>query len=691
MSKVIELGIDGMDCAECVHHVTRAIEGIPGVHSADVRLASEKAIVELDDQGVTLASIKDAVNHIGYGVRLPDDPGIELKQKWQIGELFGGLFAVLSAVLLVVVLGEWLGWFRSLTNLIPWPIYLLLILAGGWPVFRNVIRATIDRRVISHTLMAIGVLAAALVGEWASALLVVFFMRLGDGIERMTTDSSRGALKTLTALIPQQAHVQRIGEEQTVPVSEVAPGDVVVVQPGERIPIDGSVIRGVGSVDASTITGESLPIEAGPGTYVHAASMLQDGSLQIEADQVGKDTTFGRVIQLVEEAEANRGDIQRFADRFSGYYLPIVLLVALLTYILRRDPLAVAAVLVVVCSCAIAMATPVAVLASIGSAAMEGILIKGGRVLEALPTIDTLLIDKTGTLTLGEPHIVDIVTFAGVDEPELLQWAGTVERYSHHPLAGAVLKLAGERKVGLGYPDSFQNMPGRGAAAMVSGRRIIVGSRKILPGNPPQAATQLEAQGKSLLYVLADNELVGLMAATDTLRPEVGESLNRLRETGFAHIELLTGDHASAAQPIADELGINFRANQLPVDKIAVVREYQLAGSKVAMIGDGVNDAPALAQADVGIAMGSAGAEVALDAAHVAILSADWNSLLRLFELGQRAMRIVRMNLIFTGIYNLVGLGLAAFGLLPPFLAAAAQSLPDLGILANSSRLFRSK
>ena len=509
MSKVIEIGIDGMDCAECVQHVTHAIEGVPGVRSADVRLASEKAIVELDDQRVTLVSIMDAVNHIGYGARLPDEQGIELKQKGQLGRLLWGLFAVLSALLLVVVLGEWLGWFRSLTKLIPWPVYLLMILAGGWPVFRNVIKATIDRRVISHTLMTVGVLAAALVGEWASALLVVFFMRLGDSIERMTTESSRGALKTLTALVPQQAHVQRNGDEQTVPVGEVAPGDVVVVRPGERIPIDGSVIHGTGSVDASTITGESLPVEAGPGTYVHAASMLQDGSLRIEAEQVGRDTTFGRVIRLVEEAEANRGDIQRFADRFSGYYLPIVMLVALLTYILRRDPLAVAAVLVVVCSCAIAMATPIAVLASIGSAAMEGILIKGGRVLEALPTIDALLIDKTGTLTLGEPRIVDIVTFAGITAEELLQWAGTVERYSLHPLGNAVIRLADERAIKLGYPDAFQNMPGLGAAATVSGRRISVGSKKILPGDPPQASDRLEAEGKSLLYVVADGELVG--------------------------------------------------------------------------------------------------------------------------------------------------------------------------------------
>jgi Cu+-exporting ATPase len=689
MNRIIELDVEGMDCAECVQHVTKSIESVPGVQSADVRLATEKAIVVLDDIEPPLDSISAAVAHAGYRIRLPGEMSAEINQRKQASKLLWILFAGLSVLLFTLTLAEWMGWIRSLTDLIPWPIYLAIILLGGWSIFRNVVRALRERRVISHTLMTVGVIAAAVVGEWASALLVVFFMRLGDAIERLTAEGSRSALRTLSGFMPQQAHVRRAGSELTIDVAEVIPGDLVLVKPGERIPVDGHVVEGMGSVDASTITGEAMPVEAGPGTYVHAASLLHDGSLLLEADQVGKDTTFGKVVQLVEEAEANRGEIQRFADRFSGYYLPVVAVIALFTYIIGHDPLAVAAVLVVVCSCAIAMATPIAVLASIGSAATQGVLIKGGRVLEALPQIGTLLIDKTGTLTFGEPHIVDVITEGAVTQEQLLRWAATVERYSLHPLAKSILRRVDESGIQPGYPEEFQSMPGIGAAAFVDGKRIVIGSKRILPHGASVPIEEFEEQGKSVVIVTADDELVGFLTARDVLRPEVKQSLQQLREMGLKRIELLTGDHARTAEQIAAELGIEYRANQLPEDKIAIVRAYQDLGDKVAMVGDGVNDAPALAQADVGIAMGSAGADVALEAAHVAILSADWRALPRLFELSRRSMRVVRTNLIFTGIYNLVGLGLAASGLLPTFLAAAAQSLPDLGILANSSRLLQ--
>ncbi len=321
--------------------------------------------------------------------------------------LLGVLFGV---VLFVVVVGEGLGLFETVTEHLPWYLGLAIVLAGGFPVFRKVFRAALRGQVIAHTLMTLGVAAAALAGEWATAVVVVFFMRVGDYVEHFTAERARGALKDLTILAPQTARLERDGQEMEVPISAVNVGEIVIVRPGEKIPVDGEVVAGHASVDQSTITGEAMPVEAGTGTRVYAATLASQGSLKIRATQIGDDTTFGHVIRLVEEAEANRSEVQRLADRFAAYFLPVVAGIALLTYLISRDPMRVVSVLVVACSCSFALATPIAMLASIGAAARRGLLIKGGKYLEVLARADVLLIDKTGTLTLGKPQITEIIT-----------------------------------------------------------------------------------------------------------------------------------------------------------------------------------------------------------------------------------------------------------------------------------------
>jgi P-type Cu+ transporter len=485
----------------------------------------------------------------------------------------------------------------------------------------------------------------------------------------------------------------------------VHPGDTVVIRPGEQVPVDGQVISGHAAIDQAAITGEAMPVEAGPGASVYAATLLHTGSLRVRATQVGADTTFGRVIRLVEEAEAHRADVQRVADRFSAYYLPVVAGIAALTFLLRQDPLATCAVLVVACSCSFALATPIAMLASIGAGAKHGLMIKGGKYLELLDKADMLLIDKTGTLTLGKPYLADCRVFDSLDADELLRLAGSAERYSEHPLAEAVREEAARRGCRLEDPQEFESIPGQGVRARVDGRLVEVGSRRMFPAleeNPSPAAAEvaqtaatLEAQGKSLLFVGLDGRLVGLLAAADQLRPEVPAALHELRRLGFTRMELLTGDNPRAAAALAEKLGadlsIQVRANLLPEHKIEIVRQHQAEGRRVVMVGDGVNDAPALAQADVGIAMGAAGSDIAIEAAHIALMRDDWRLVPEVVQIARRTMKVVRMNIGFTALYNVVGLSLAAFGFLPPILAAAAQSLPDLGILANSSRLLRQK
>jgi Cu+-exporting ATPase len=694
--KTMELRVAGMDCAECTEHVQQALAALPGVQDVRVLLSSEKAILHVDPSQVDLPQLRKAVEGAGYTV--PEAISLDREHTASrtlssftrpILTLFGLVFGV---VLLVAIFGEWLGLFERITDLVPWYIGWGLVLLMGYPIFWNVVKAAWRRQVLSHTLMSLGVVAALAVGQWPTAVVIVFFMRVGDYAEHFTTERSRQAVKRLSALAPQTARVERDGVETILPISEVQVGETVIIRPGETIPVDGEVESGQATVNQAAITGESMPAEVTPGSWVFAATIAQFGSLRVRAMHVGTDTTFGRVITMVEEAEAHRAPVQRVADRFSAYFLPVVATIALLTFLISRNPLSAAAVLVVACSCSFALATPIAMLASIGAAASRGLLVKGGKYLEALSRADVLLIDKTGTITEGRPQITDVVPLARASQEEVLTLAASAEQDSEHPLAEAVRQVAKERGLALFQPQQFEAIPGRGIRAHIEGMNITVGNASIVQEQAPVLVQQsLEQQGKTLLFVSQDGRLIGVLAASDTIRPEVPAALNWLRELGIKHIELLTGDTRRTAQAQAEALGITYQAELLPEDKIRLVKEYQAQGRTVVMVGDGVNDAPALAQADVGIAMGVMGTDIALEAAHAALMREDWHLVPDLFTIAQRTMRVVKMNLTFTILYNLVGLSLAAFGLLPPILAAAAQSLPDLGILANSSRLLRQK
>jgi P-type Cu+ transporter len=692
----LEVPVQGMDCAECTMHVQHALAALPGVEDVHVLLSSEKAVLQIDPAQVDLPTIRKAVEGAGYTVpESTPEKGAEPAAKplatftRPILTLFGIVF---GTVLLVVIVGEWLGFFERVTEWVPWYVGWGLVLLAGFPIFRNVISATLHRQVISHTLMSLGIVAALAVGQWPTALVIAFFMRVGDYTEHFTTERSRQAIKRLTALAPQTARVERDGVEQVVPIEEVQVGERVIVRPGESIPVDGEVIGGQATVNQATLTGESMPVEVSRGTRVFAATIATLGSIRLKVTQVGADTTFGKVITMVEEAEAHRAPVQRIADRFSAYFLPVVATIALVTFLVSRNPLAVASVLVVACSCSFALATPIAMLASIGAAASRGILVKGGKYLESLSYADVLLIDKTGTITTGQHHITDVIALDGRSQDEVLALAASVERDSEHPLAEAVRQAAAEQALSLYKPQHFEAVPGLGVRAEVNGVTIAVGNARMMASSAPALVTQeLERQGKTLLLVEQADKLIGVLAAADTIRPEVPAAVERLRTLGIRKIELLTGDNQRTAEAQATALRITYRAELLPEDKIRIVKEYQAEGHTVVMIGDGVNDAPALAQADVGIAMGVMGSDIALEAAHVALMREDWNLVPDLFTIAKRTMRVVKMNLSFTILYNVVGLSLAAFGILPPILAAAAQSLPDLGILANSSRLLRQK
>lgn len=514
-----------------------------------------------------------------------------------------------------------------------------------------------------------------------TALLIVAFIRMAEYVEHFTTTRARHALTELEALSPRTARVER-SDREVVPIEQVRVGDVVIVRPGEQVPVDGEVVGGHASVNQAAITGESMPIDATDGTVVFAASFVHEGMLRVRAARVGADTTFGHVIRLVNEATQQRGRFHSVADRFSAYYLPVVVVAALATWLLTDNALATAAVLVVACSCSFALATPIAVLAAIGAAARAGVLVKGGRHLETLAAADVMLVDKTGTLTIGQPTLTDIFPF-DISHDELLSLAASAEHYSEHPLANAIRRAAAQ--IPFAVPSDFRATPGVGVTARVGEHEIVV--RKPNESDPADVAT-LQANGRTVLVVERDRSVIGILGLTDTLRSNAAAALAAVRARGI-HVEMLTGDNEIAARAIAQQLGIAYRADLLPHQKIEIVREYQAAGRKVVMIGDGVNDAPALAQADVGVAMGVAASPIAMEAAHIGLLRDDWQLVPAVMTLATRSLNTIKGNLAFTVVYNVLGLLLAATGILPPVLAAAAQSVPDVVILGNSSRLLR--
>ena len=692
----VDLPVAGMDCADCVAHVEGAIRQLPGVEEVRVLLSAERATVAFDPQRVTLEQIKAAVDGAGYSV--PDGAvGAPLgAPKRDIGQVIGwGALSLVAVIVLGAAVGERFGLFDSALARLPWWVPATAILLGRWPVFRGVVRAAGQRQVTSHTLMTVGTLASIAIGQWSTAALIVFFMRFGTWLEELTAERNRQALKGLIALQPATACVLRGGQEVEVPLAAVIVGDDVLVRPGGRIPVDGQVTDGQAAVDQASVTGESIPVDKIPGDHVFAATVVQGGFLTVQATGVGRDTAFGRIVRMVEEAETHKAPVQRFADRFSTFYLPAVLVMGLITYLLTRQVVNAVAVLVVSCACAIVIATPVVVLASVATAARRGVLIKGGAALEQLARVDTIVMDKTDTLTLGQPLVSDVLALAAITRTELLRAVASVESRSEHPLARALVRAAAAQDIVPAEPGAFLSLPGRGLVGTVAGQEWTVGNRRlltergiVLQGEHEARAQALEGEGKTVFFVAAGSTMAGLVAVADIVRPEVCSALAELRSLGIRRLLLLTGDNERVAAAVAGALGLEYRAGLLPEDKIAQVKALQAAGSVVMMVGDGVNDAPALAQADVGVAMG-AGADVTLEAADVALVRDDWRMVPEAIRIGRRGARTIRQNLAFTALYNVVGITLAAIGVLPPVWAAAAQSLPDVAIMLNSARLLR--
>jgi len=711
----VEMQVPGLCCLECSQGVETALRRSPGVQNLRVLTMAEKVVITYNAVVTEPEKLVQVVTDAGHSVATwqiagasaeKTPPGSDSPSSRQ--SRYAPAFAVLrlafvgvvSLIALVEIVGESLGLFHAVELNVPVPLALAVVVVGGYPIFWSAWQGLRLRQITINAVMSVGILAAAATGEVISAALIVFFMLIARFLESKTTGRARRAVAELAELAPKTARVKREQGEEAVAIAALQVDDVVIVRAGEPVPIDGIVLAGQGIVNQAPITGESLPVEKVAGSEVFAGTLAERGYLEVRVQRIGEQTALGRIMHLVEEAETHKAPVQKFADRFSAFFLPGVLTLALLTFGVSHHLAAAIAVLVAACPCAVGLATPLSVVAAVGSGARRGLLIKGGLALEQLATVDTLIVDKTGTLTSGHPQVTTIVSWTEeLTQEDVLAWAAALEQTAAHPLASAIVQAANVRQLLIPQVEESSVSPSRGVVGHTQDATWLLGAQRLLDeeGVQPsreqkQEITRLEEAGQTVLVLVKSGEALGLLAVVDTLRPEVPKALEQVRALGIARTLLLTGDNARAAQTIAREAGITeIHAQLLPEEKIALVKQLQAEGRRVLMVGDGINDAPALTQANVGIAMGGIGTAVAQEAADVALLRDDWSQVPEAIRLGRATSRTIRQNIFFGVGFTVLVMGLASAGLISSIIAAASQSVPDVAVALNASRLLGGK
>ena len=744
-AREISLPIGGMSCASCAAAVERAIGKLPGVSAASVTYATEKARVSYDPARLRLSEIRAAVVKAGYEPLALADGGEKVDEhKAEKEREVRGLWrrftvsAVFSAPLLYIAMGSMFGWpLPAGLSMMAYPLRLALVqlflvvpvVAAGRRFYSVGFKALFRGAPNMDSLIALGTSAAVLYSLYSAARIaagdfraveslyfetagvIITLILLGKSLEAVAKGRTSESIKKLMGLRPKTATVVHGETELEVPVDEVEAGDLVRVRPGEKIPVDGLVVSGRGAVDESMLTGESIPVEKEAGDRVIGASLNKNGSLVFRATEVGADTVLSRIVRLVEEAQGSKAPIARLADVVSGWFVPIVLGIALLSAVawllLGHTPVfaltVFVAVLTIACPCALGLATPTAIMVGTGRGAELGVLIKSGPALETAHRVDTVVFDKTGTITKGSPELTDLVPAPGFGGDELLSLAAAAEKASEHPLGEALVRAAEARGLALPPAESFSALPGRGIEAKVGGREVLAGSARLLAergigsGDGEAKAASLAEDGKTPMFVAVDGRYAGLVAAADVVKESSAPAIAALHAMGV-EVAMITGDSARTAAAIARRVGIDrVLAEVLPEDKAAEVKKLQAAGRRVAMVGDGVNDAPALAQADVGIAVGS-GADVAMESADFVLMRSDLMDVPTAIKLSRSVIRNIKQNLFWAFGYNVLGIPVAAgllyaFGgpLLNPIFAAAAMSMSSVSVLTNALRLKRFK
>lgn len=584
----------------------------------------------------------------------------------------------------VAAVAVWFKWWE------PYPavsvIGVIGLVIGGWPIFKEALENLLARRMTMELSMTIAIVAAAAIGEFFTALVITLFVLIAEVLEGLTVGRGRKAIRDLLEFLPREVSVRRTGSIKTVSTEELSVGDVILVSPGGRLPVDGVVVSGHSFTDESRITGESMPVEKTEGSRVYAGAINQSGALEIRAERIGRDTSYGRIIEAVERAERSRAPVQRMADRLAGYLVYFALGAAVLTWLITRDMRSTISVIIVAGACGIAAGTPLAILGGIGRSARLGAIIKGGVHLETLGKVDTVVLDKTGTLTYGRPEVQAVLPVDGVSATALLDAAATAEVRSEHPLGKAILSRVKTEGREVREPEHFGYTPGRGISARLGDATILVGNRAWMADNRIDLPPPRDLGACTEVVIAKDGRLLGTIDIADTIRPEAKRAIAALDAMGVQTV-LLTGDNRQVATAVATELGLkNVEAELLPEDKLARLADMMKRGRTVAMVGDGVNDAPALAEASVGVAMGS-GTDVAQESSDIVLLGNDLACFVETIKVARRTRAIIWQNFAGTIGIDLLGIALAAFGLLGPLLAAFIHVASELTFILNSARL----
>lgn len=695
--------IRGMDCADCAQKLEKKVGALPAVHRVQVNFGA--AIMTVEHDGTAVDRVIDTVRQAGYEAVREQEANRREEERgfWRQNKK---AWSTVTASLLFLA-----AWSLGFAPAAPEPLitllYALSILAGGVRIAKSGLYGLKSRTVGIDFLMTIAVTGAVAIGEWAEGAAVVCLFSLGETLEAYTMDRTRRSLRSLMELAPAEALVLRDGRELTLPVEQIRVGDTILVKPGEKIAMDGVVTGGRSSVNQAPITGESVPVEKGAGDEVFAGTINQQGALTVRVTRRAEDNTLSRIVHLVEEAQAQKAPSQRFVDAFANYYTPAVIAVAVAIAVvpplLFQQPFAdwfyrALMMLVVSCPCALVISTPVSIVSAIGNAARSGILIKGGVHLERLGAVSVMAFDKTGTLTQGHPEVTGIIPVSALTEAEVLAIAAAVEARSEHPLAAAIVRKAKQEGVAIPESDQFVSVPGGGVKARVDGITYVLGNPRWISGDVglslervEQRIEQLRETGHTLMVLGTEQQVVALITLADAVRPSSRTAIRELRSLGIERVVMLTGDHRGTARAVSSELGgIDCHAELLPEDKLTLIREWQSAGAGVAMVGDGVNDAPALAAATVGIAMGGAGSDTALETADITLMADDLSKLPYAVSLSRRTLRIIKQNIAFSLLVKAVFLLMIVFGWSTLWMAVLADTGSSLIVIANGMRLLRS-
>ncbi len=745
-SNQVTIPIGGMTCAACAQRIEKAIEKLTGIIKVSVNLATEKATVEYDPQQIKLSSIKQCIEKTGYKALEIDKNTVDedkIRKEKEI-KILWTKFIIATAFglpLLYFAMAPMVSWWpfpipKALNPMIYPFRYALLqislvtpIIAAGYKFYTVGFKALFQRSPNMDSLVAIGTTAAVIysiyntVEIWngnfgavehlyyETAGVIIALILLGKSLEAVSKGKTSEAIKKLMGLAPKTATVIENEKEIEVPIDEVEIDHVILVKPGEKIPVDGVVLEGNTSVDEAMLTGESMPVDKKPGDKVYAASINKNGMIKFKATKVGSDTALAQIIKLVEDAQGSKAPIAQMADIVSGYFVPIVCsiaLIAFLAWFISGESLAFAvtifiSVLVIACPCALGLATPTAIMVGTGKGAENGILIKGGEALETTHKITTIVFDKTGTITEGKPEITDVITVAGMKRERLLQIAASGEKGSEHPLGEAIVKGAEKEQLEFLKVEQFEAIPGHGIEVMIEGTAILIGNKKLMDSRNisleelKNKSDQLAGEGKTPMYIAMENKLSGIIAVADVVKESSAKAIKKLQSMGI-EVAMITGDNRKTAEAIAKQVGISrVLAEVLPQDKSNEVKKLQSEGKKVCMVGDGINDAPALVQADIGIAIGS-GTDVAMESADIVLMKSDLMDVPTAIHLSKSTIRNIKQNLFWAFGYNVAGIPIAAgilhlFGgpLLNPIFAAAAMAFSSVSVVSNALRLKRFK